>query len=42
MEPFTVTLPNRILVAKWSAGTINTFEDGILSSLRGASFWREK
>lgn len=50
MELFTVTLPNRILVAKWSAGTIRTFkfsdddgyEDGIFPTLSGASFWREK
>ena len=51
MEPFTVTLPNRILVAKWSAGTIQTFkiydddedyEEGIFPTLSGASFWREK
>ena len=50
MELFTVTLPNKILVGKWSAGTIRTFkiqddddyEDGIFSTLSGASFWREK
>lgn len=51
MELFIVTLPNRILLAKWSAGTIKTFkfkdddhdyEDGIFSTLSGAPFWREK